>query len=501
MQSHIRRLATVRVRVYTQPYRPSNGTSSARRIGRNSKPTTSRALASVPMASTSALPTHVGKQAVSGGIITDRYELEVPLNYDDVDARKITVSYRVVRGESSLADKYLVYLQGGPGYQSPSPSSASSGWIKAALDEKYSVVLLDQRGTGFSSAVSCRSLESVGSPAEQAAYLKHFRADSIVRDLEAVRQALDVDKWTTLGQSYGGFLTFTYLCTAPESLKACMTTGGIPPCIDVPMSADIVYEHTIKRVITQNAKFYTRYPEAKEKAIAIVNYLAATEDGHVVTPNGNHLTPSSFQLLGLGCLGFSGGFEKLYGMIESAFEQDGALAFSFLKEFDASIGFDANPIYAILHESIYCSGGGCSNWAAARVRSRPEYCDLFDAAARAAAGKPVYFTGEMVFPFVFEDIAELRRIRDAAELIANDTEWTELYPSWEELIHNTVPIAAACYFEDMFVDFKLAEQTIEKVCGVRQFVSNEYLHCGLRENGARIFGKLHGLIDGKELLR
>ena len=260
--------------------------------------------------------TQVGHQVVRGGTDVLRYELEVPLDwFKDDDKRKIKVSCRVVRGESSSSDKFLLYLQGGPGFPSPAPATASSGWIKVALEKKYTVVLLDQRGTGFSQPISCRSLETVGTPAEQVDYLKKFRADSIVRDAEAIRQALKVEKWSTVGQSYGGFLTFSYLTAFPGSLEACYLTGGVPPCIDSPMSAELVYESTFKKVVKQNDKFYERFPDAEAMAVNVVNHIVA-EGGRVVTPCGNYLTPESFQLLGLGCLGFSGGFEKLYEMLE-----------------------------------------------------------------------------------------------------------------------------------------------------------------------------------------
>ncbi len=52
-------------------------------------------------------------------------------------------------------------------------------------------------------------------------YLSFFRADSIVKDAEMVREALVPrdncgGKWSVLGQSYGGFLIFTYLSFAPK---------------------------------------------------------------------------------------------------------------------------------------------------------------------------------------------------------------------------------------------------------------------------------------------
>ena len=53
------------------------------------------------------------------------------------------------------------------------------------------------------------------------------RADSIVRDFEALREAhFPGRQWWTLGQSYGGFLTLQYLSHFPESVVASAITGG-----------------------------------------------------------------------------------------------------------------------------------------------------------------------------------------------------------------------------------------------------------------------------------
>ena len=44
--------------------------------------------------------------------------------------------------------------------------------------------MLDQRGTGLSAAVDRNTLPLRGNDADQADYLAHFRADSIVADAE-----------------------------------------------------------------------------------------------------------------------------------------------------------------------------------------------------------------------------------------------------------------------------------------------------------------------------
>jgi pimeloyl-ACP methyl ester carboxylesterase len=99
----------------------------------------------------------------------------------------------------------LLYLQGGPGFPSGRPTSPPSGWTKAALGKGFRVFLLDQRGTGRSTPATAQSLSAMGSAADQAEYLTHFRADSIVRDCEVVRSKIcKAEKLTLLGQSFGG---------------------------------------------------------------------------------------------------------------------------------------------------------------------------------------------------------------------------------------------------------------------------------------------------------
>lgn len=358
--------------------------------------------------------------------------------------------------------------------------------------------LQDQRGTGLSHAITCDGLKARDA-SEQVDYLSCFRADSIAKDCERVRQKLALSgKWSVIGQSYGGFCAMTYLSYFPDSIMEVFLTGGVPPGIRMNCSADMVYKSTFRKAIKQNEKFYARFPQAVAMAQKVVRFLMSSPDGRVVTPASNYLTPRSFQVLGINCLGFSSGFERLYYMLESAFDIDGNLSYKFLKEFDAAMPWDSNPLYAIMHENIYCQGNSSSDWAAHRVRG--EYSALFDAEASVTAGNPVYFTGEMVFPWMFDDFAELRKIKQAAHAMATHTNWSILYLP-ETLSANTVPIAAACYYEDMFVSFELAQETLDMVGSARQYVTNDYLHDGIREQGGPIFEKLLNIVRGGALLR
>lgn len=52
------------------------------------------------------------------------------------------------------------------------------------------MLYLDQRGTGLSNPVTAATLADQGDVQRQADYLKLFRADSIVKDCEAIRKTL-----------------------------------------------------------------------------------------------------------------------------------------------------------------------------------------------------------------------------------------------------------------------------------------------------------------------
>ncbi|GKU96830.1 hypothetical protein SLEP1_g10022 [Rubroshorea leprosula] len=362
---------------------------------------------------------------------------------------------------------------------------------------------MDQRGTGLSTPLTTSSMLQFKSARDLADYLKHFRADSIVNDAEFIRVRLvpGSGPWTVLGQSYGGFCAITYLSFAPQGLKQVLLTGGIPPIGDG-CTADTVYGACFEQVAYQNEKYYKRYPQDIEVVREVVNYLAESEGGGVPLPSGGILTPRGLQLLGLSGLGSSAGFERLHYLFERVWDPvivPGApkkISFYFLNAFDNWLGFDSNPLYALIHESIYCQGAS-SRWSAQRLRAK--YENKFDAIKAAGEGRPVLFTGEMMFPWMFDEIHALKHFKDAAHLLAEKEDWPALYDK-AALNNNKVPVAAAIYFEDIYVNFNLVMQTVSEIAGIRTWITNEYMHSGLRDAGGQVFDHLMGLLNGKRPL-
>lgn len=408
------------------------------------------------------------------------HEFVVPLDYDHPDGEQITVFARAVSavGKAQTERPWLVYFQGGPGSPAPRPTDRS-GWLKRALQE-YHVLLLDQRGTGLSTSISTQSLlQRASLPSEQAAYLKHFRADNIVRDAELIRRQLlgEQGQWTVLGQSFGGFCVTHYLSVAPAGLQAALITGGLPP---LERSAEEVYRATYQRVLTKNDRYYHRYPEDVERVQLIVSHLLAEP---IPLPGGGWLTARRFLQLGL-AFGRSDGFEQMHYLLEEAFAHGGKeprWTLRFLRAVEAEQTFETNPLYAILHEAIYCQGQA-SRWAAERVRS--EFSDFaIDPTRR------VNFTGEMIYPWMFEDYAHLQPLADAAELLAQDEEWARPYHV-QQLRQNVVPCAAVIYYDDMYVERQYSEETAQEIAGIQLWITNEFEHNGLRADGERLLTRL-----------
>ncbi|KAI9285737.1 Alpha/Beta hydrolase protein [Umbelopsis sp. AD052] len=431
---------------------------------------------------------------VPGARVFDRY-FDLPLAYDsNAQEQKIKVFCRHLVPINKVNEMkrlpFLVYLQGGPGFSCAFPKI--SGWIKVAFDNGYQVLLLDQRGTGLSSAISPDSLAHL-SDQGKADYLKCFRADSIVRDCESIRKLLTWDRSeehesriSLLGQSFGGFCITTYLSLFPKSVKAAYITGGVPPLVSTP---DKVYEKTFARILKRNNVYYGKYPADVQRVQNIIKYLNKNE---VKLPNGGFLSSRRFLQLGL-AFGGSGGYDTVHEIVLHAaqdLELLGKLSYSTLNSVQAQQGFDTNVIYAILHEAIYCQGKA-SNWSAERVRMSSQYQEDFDWSGNTR----VNFTGETIHPFMFDDYSELVPLKGAADILANYENWGPLYDV-ETLKSNTVPVAGVSYFDDMYVDLDLSIETANTIKGFQPWITNEFAHNGLREDPERVFGYLIKLAQG-----
>jgi pimeloyl-ACP methyl ester carboxylesterase len=402
------------------------------------------------------------------GLVLTEHEIAVPLDHARPDGETITVFAREVADPEGRDRPLLVYLQGGPGSEAPRPTRlpSSPGWLDRALTE-FRVLMLDQRGTGRSTPIGVLPGMTA---TEQAEYLANFRADAIVRDAEHLRRALGVERWSVLGQSFGGLCVMTYLSIAPEGLREAFVTGGLAP---IGPRIDDVYRATYPRTLERCRRYYERYPADRERVRALRGRL---ESDDVRLPSGDRLTPRRLRQLG-NLLGMSTGAEDLHYILELPVDSP-----AFRHDVEAALAFARNPLYAVLQEACWADGGS-TRWAAER---------LLPAAYQ---DEPELFVGEHVYPWMFEEYGALAPLREVADLLAG-REWPRLYDP-DRLAANEVPVAAAIYAEDMYVERAFSEETASLIRGLRPWLTNEYEHNALRADGERVLGRLIDLARGR----
>src|SRR5699024_3270955 len=169
----------------------------------------------------------------------------------------------------------------------------------------------------------------------------------------------------------------------------------------------------------------------------------------------------------------------------------------------SALSFGGRPLYAVLRESIYAQGAAtgpaattgsaaatgpaATNWAAHRVRGEREEFSL-------EAQQPL-LTGEHIFPWQFVEDPALVPLAEAADTLARRTDFPVLYHP-EVLAENTVPAAAAIFYDDMFVPFEHSVATARAIRGLHPVITNAYQHDGIRMDGAHLvdtlIGRLHG---------
>ena len=417
------------------------------------------------------------------GFRVREHRVEVPV--DRADPQRFgtleVFAREIVDPERDGADlPLLLFLQGGPGGMGPRPMPGG-GWWATAL-RTHRVVLLDQRGTGRSSRVDGADVAAFDDARTAADYLACFRADAIVEDAEHLRRTVyGGRRWTTLGQSYGGFLTLTYLSRHPEALDACWVTGGLPP---VGATAEDVYAATYPRQAARNRALARAFPDDVDLLGRLADRVAA---GDAVLPTGETLTAERLQTLGMS-LGMSTGTDDLHWLLDTALDRRGEPAPGFLAQVAARTGFATNPLYLVLQEVIYHCGHREPGWAAAGEHARhPQF---------AADARPLQLTGEAVYPWMFDQVAALRPFAAVAEELASRTEWPELYDV-DRLAANEVPVAAVQYYDDPYVDLDLALRTADGLGNAQVWITNEYLHDGLRVAGDTILPRLADLTSGR----
>ncbi|MFO1325066.1 MAG: alpha/beta hydrolase [Burkholderiales bacterium] len=172
-------------------------------------------------------------------------ELDVPEDRAKASGRTIRLFAAVLPANTvSPKDDPLVILAGGPGQAASTlgPFAARLAEVRRTRD----VVLIDQRGTGRSSALVCaafrprdddaletdplpRARECARELAAQGIDAAQYTTTAWVADLDAMREALGYARWNLWGGSYGTRVALEYLRRYPNRVRTLVLDGVAPP--------------------------------------------------------------------------------------------------------------------------------------------------------------------------------------------------------------------------------------------------------------------------------
>ena len=140
-----------------------------------------------------------------------------------------TGKYMNIRGKKlyvetygNLKNKPVLYLHGGPGESCYNFSFHQAERLKDSL---Y-VIMIDQRGV-------CRSEEITEDEA--------FGLNDLIEDCEELKKVLQIEKWSIIGHSFGGYLALLYARAYPNSIEKIIFEG---PTFDFSLTSRALLQKT-----------------------------------------------------------------------------------------------------------------------------------------------------------------------------------------------------------------------------------------------------------------
>jgi pimeloyl-ACP methyl ester carboxylesterase len=176
-------------------------------------------------------------------------DFPVPENRADPHSRTIKLKLALLRSGAQVVSKdMLVFLAGGPG-QAATDSAGAIATMLEPLRAHRDVLLLDQRGTGGSNALTCKDSDDATTPDDDDGFdadkMRAAAADCLkqldghadpryytttiaAQDLEDVRKALGSPQFDLIGVSYGTRMAQQYLMRHPDAVRSVVLDSVVP---------------------------------------------------------------------------------------------------------------------------------------------------------------------------------------------------------------------------------------------------------------------------------
>lgn len=155
----------------------------------------------------------------------------------------LNIAWIPPRNTSDPAADPVFFLAGGPGQAAVATFPGLAPAFKDIMKDR-GIVLVDQRGTGKSNPLNCKSegdAENSSDPAVARAWiercitelsakadLRRYTSTDAVADLEAVRKAIGAEKINLIGVSYGTRMAQQYALRHPQQVRTVTLDSPVP---------------------------------------------------------------------------------------------------------------------------------------------------------------------------------------------------------------------------------------------------------------------------------
>jgi pimeloyl-ACP methyl ester carboxylesterase len=169
------------------------------------------------------------------------HRIDVPL--DRTGAVPGTISLRFAVADGPRYKQALIALTGGPGQPGVAFGPSFQNELGSVLKHRR-LIVLDQRGTGGSYALNCPEVQTIDSlqpiyPGDVGGCADRlgpgrdsFASIETAYDIDAIRQALGLDKLSMYGVSYGTWVEQQYARTFPTHVDHIVLDSVVPPGSD-----------------------------------------------------------------------------------------------------------------------------------------------------------------------------------------------------------------------------------------------------------------------------
>ena len=189
---------------------------------------------------------HAESESINCGTI------EVPENHDDAQSKKIQIAYLVLKAKDASSQAYpMIYFSGGPGGRMLSANSIK-GWMQHPVRAKRDIIIFDQRGIGYSSAIPNMHKDLFDVMARDATEseeqkwttevikdykqkcksqninLEYYNTFQNAKDVGRLMNHLGYEKYNLYGSSYGTRLARVIQDMFPEKLHTVIHNSPAP---------------------------------------------------------------------------------------------------------------------------------------------------------------------------------------------------------------------------------------------------------------------------------